>query len=142
MSAPRVLFRPSGAARMHRSILLVALVLLAAPAAQAQLPLAPPPRLAPPPLLYVKLAGPKGMKATFYHSAGPGQTFDAPLIIGLRPGYRYRLALSNLADFPGETFYPTLEARGSLILSDSLSHADFPAPLVFSNEDFARAADN
>lgn len=103
---------------------------------------APPPRFSPPSLLYVKISGPPGMKVTLYRGSPVGQTLEAPFVVGLRPGYRYRLAISDLPDFPGETFYPTLEARAGLILSDTLRHADFPAPLVFTDEDFFKASRN
>lgn len=109
-------------------------------------PFGPTPRVAAPmpalpPLQYVKLAGPKGMKVTFYRGLTP-QSFDAPLVIGVRPGYYYRFAISNLADYPGETFYPTLEVRGSLLLSEKLKTSDFPATLLFGTEDFLKASSN
>lgn len=125
-----------------RRFLLAALLLFAfAPALSAQTT-APPPRLAPPPLLYIKLAGPKGMRVKVYSGSLTPRTIETPAIIGLRPGYRSRIALSEIPGFPNETFHASLETVGSLILTDRLSHADFPAPLTLTLDDFNRAAEN
>ncbi|MCI0378438.1 MAG: DUF11 domain-containing protein [Gemmataceae bacterium] len=102
--------------------------------AQAQFPQAAP----LPPLLYVKLLGPKGMQVSVQSGNAPAQTFNAPCTFGLRPGYSYRLAVSGVPGFAGQVFYPTLEAHGSLFTSPTMRAADFPAALVFSVEDFAK----
>jgi uncharacterized repeat protein (TIGR01451 family) len=114
--------------------------------APAQLPPAlppPPPAVAPqatlPPLMFVRFAGPKGMKATFYRGAVKGQTVETPSVVGLRPGYTYRVALSDIPEFPGRVFFPSLEVRASLYLGNRTRNADFPATLVFGDDDFARA---
>jgi uncharacterized repeat protein (TIGR01451 family) len=91
--------------------------------------------------MYVRVAGPKGMKVTLYRGFDKGQTFDAPAVVGLRPGYTYRLALSDVPGFPAQVFFPSLEVRGSLLLSPKLRNADFPATLNFAEEDFARVLD-
>jgi len=109
---------------------------------QARVDAQTPPGPASPPLQYVKIAGPKGMKATFYRGSVTPQVFDTPVIVALRPGYYYRLALSNLEEFPRESFFATLEARGSLLLSGKLRNSDFPASLNFSDDDFRKAANN
>ena len=93
-----------------------------------------------PPLMYIRVAGPKGMKATFYRGGAKGETVDAPAIVGLRPGYSYRVALSNVPGYPGRVFYPSLEVRASLHLGGRLRNADFYAALNFSEEDLARVA--
>jgi uncharacterized repeat protein (TIGR01451 family) len=95
-----------------------------------------PPQVVPPPLLFVKFAGPAGMKVTFYRGAA-GQTAIAPFTVGLRPGFSYKVKLSDIPRFPDVTVYPTLEVRGTLILANKLRNADFPAALVFRDEDFA-----
>jgi hypothetical protein len=106
-------------------------------------PLAPPPVVAPqpmlPPLMFVRLAGPKGMKATFFRGGPKGQTVETPCVVGLRPGYTYRIALADVPAFPGRVFFPTLEVRASLMLESRLRNAQFPATLAFSDEDFERA---
>jgi uncharacterized repeat protein (TIGR01451 family) len=133
-----------------RSLLIGALLLLAVPAAgQTQtepLPFprtlsdAVPPPAQPllPPLLYVRVGGPAGMKVTVYRGGERGQTLPAPVKLGLRPGYSYRLALSEIPGFPLQAFYPTLEVRGTLLLSMKLRHSEFPAALNFTEEDFER----
>lgn len=111
-----------------------------AAALDAQVPRQPgmPPPQPEPPLLYVKLIGPSGMQVTFYRGTAKAQTFDAPATIGLRPGYSYRLAITGVAGFEKDAFYPTLEVHGSLLLGGKLRNADFPAALVFTAEDFAK----
>ncbi len=93
-----------------------------------------------PPLLYVKLLGPKGMQVTFFREDLQPHTFDVPCSVGLRPGYSVRLAISGIPGHPGAIFFPTLEVHGSLALANPLRSADFPAALVFTGEDFARSA--
>src|SRR5688500_2036191 len=109
----------------------------------AQLPIAPPsPQAAPlyqiPPLFHVKIVGPRGMQITVYRGGAPGLTFDTPCVIGFRPGFRYRLALTEVPAFPLDTFAPLLEVRGSLVLGPKLRAADFPATLTFTEEEFAK----
>lgn len=91
-----------------------------------------------PPLLYLRVDGPKGMKVTFHRTDGP-QTFDAPCVVGLRPGYGCRLELWNVEYFPNDKFFPALEVRGSLFLGPRLRNRDYPAGLVFTREDFEAA---
>src|SRR5579859_4180227 len=94
----------------------------------------PPPQL--PPLLFIKVEGPAGMKVTFFRGTAGGQTATVPFTVGLRPGYVYRLLVSDVPDHPGATFSPTLEVRGSLLLANRLRNAEFPAALIFREEDF------
>jgi uncharacterized repeat protein (TIGR01451 family) len=123
---------------------------LLASEAHAQMPpglpgaaVAPPPAAAPlatlPPPLFVRIAGPKGMKATFFRGGAQGQTIETPCVVGLRPGYTYRVALSDVPGFPAQVFFPSLQVRASLWLGNRLRNADFPATLIFSEEDLARA---
>lgn len=116
-------------------------LLLALSMTAASVPAQPP---APPkplsPLLYVKIMGPAGMKVTF-HPGTPGErTLDAPAIVGVRPGYIYRLALS-VPQMPDAKFYPSLEVRGALqtTLNQALRH---PVPVVFMDEEIRRVDRN
>src|SRR5438046_1174516 len=88
--------------------LFLVLVLRDAPA-RAQLPHRPMPPAQLPPLLFVKLIGPKGMQATFFRAGEPEKSVAAPCTIGIRPGYAVRMALSGMADDPNAVFFPTLE---------------------------------
>ena len=92
-----------------------------------------------PPLLFLRIAGPDGMKVTFYRGEPAGVTLNAPCVVGVRPGYTYRFEISNIPGFPGATFSPALEVYGSLALMSQLRNVDFPANLRFSAEDFTKA---
>lgn len=96
-------------------------------------PLVPPRAL--PPLMYVKFAGPAGMSVTLYKGGGAGQSFQAPCTVGLRPGYLYRVQLTNIPGYPGMSLFPTLDVRGSLQFANRLRNSDFPAALVFRDQD-------
>jgi uncharacterized repeat protein (TIGR01451 family) len=111
----------------------VVLLLPLAPAAGAQMVSLPIKGTSP--LLYVRFGGPPGLRTTFFQGRPRGRDFDTPVVVGLRPGYVYRLEVSGLPGRPGLTIYPTLEVRGSLTLPPRLAGASFPAPLVFAEAD-------
>ncbi len=94
----------------------------------------------PAPLMYVRFAGPKGTKITVYRGFDAGQTLELPCTLGFRPGYSYRLAVFDVPGFPGQVFCPSLEVRGTLALSPKMKHADFPAHINFSEDEFRRVA--
>jgi len=120
------------------------LFVLAIPSAsQAQFP-SQAPQLPPP--LYVRLAGPPGMKVTIYRGGPSGQSFDLPCVVGFRAGYRYRIELSGLpeklrpqasANATPITVCPTLDVLGSLRLTDGMRAHDYPATVLFTEEDLA-----
>jgi len=117
-------------------------LLLAAVAASAAAQVAAPPPLpgrGPAPLLFVRFSGPAGMRATFYQGRPVGRTFDAPAVVGLRPGYVYRVRLSDLPGLPGVSLYPTVEVRGCLALGPKASAASYPAPVVLTDADIQAA---
>jgi uncharacterized repeat protein (TIGR01451 family) len=105
----------------------------------AQVKPSPLPACGPSPLLFVRFLGPRGMKVALYPGAGPAREYAAPVSAGLRPGYIYRVKLSGLADHPAVALYPSLEVRGSLLLPPKLNAADFPAPVVFTDQDIHQA---
>lgn len=117
----------------------VACIGLTPPLAHGQfMPAAPPP--SPAPLMFVRFSGPKGAKLTLYRGIDAGKTFDLPTTVGFRPGYSYRLALSDMEGFKNLVFSPTLEVRGSLLLGPRLQNSDYPAHLHFSEDELQRAA--
>jgi uncharacterized repeat protein (TIGR01451 family) len=123
-------------------------VLLGGPEQWADSHRSPPaPRASgPAALLFVRVQGPAGLQATFFPSAGPSRTFDAPVAIGLRPGYIYRFQIAGLPRRPDHpdvvsSLFPTLEVRGTVALAPGLNAANFPVPLVFSADDIAHAQD-
>jgi uncharacterized repeat protein (TIGR01451 family) len=111
-------------------------VVLASLAALAAAPMvSAPPGRAGSPLLFVRFLGPPGLRATFYQGGPRGRAFDAPVVVGMRPGYLYRIQLSNMPRHPGISIFPTVEVRGSLCLPPRLSAASYPAPVVLTEED-------
>jgi uncharacterized repeat protein (TIGR01451 family) len=78
------------------------------------------------------------MQVTVFPGGPAGRSFPVPVTVGLRPGYIYRVELSDLPGLPGVTLYPTLEVRGTLQLPSTLRAADYPAPVTFSPEDIER----
>jgi uncharacterized repeat protein (TIGR01451 family) len=73
------------------------------------------------------------------HTGGPTRVFEAPVEVGLRPGYIYRVALSDLPDLPGVTLFPTLEVIGTLQLPPQIRAANYPVPIRFTLEDILHA---
>jgi uncharacterized repeat protein (TIGR01451 family) len=101
-------------------------------------PLPPLPGFGPSPLLHVRFVGPAGVRVTAYSGALPRE-FDAPVTIGLRPGYIYRFAIGRLPEQPDVTLYPTIEVRGTLQLPPKQRAADYPAPIVLTGDDIRQA---
>jgi uncharacterized repeat protein (TIGR01451 family) len=99
---------------------------------------APPPAHGPAPLLYVRFGGITAMQVRFYPGRPDGRDFAAPVTVGLRPGYLYRVGLGNLPGRPGVVLYPSLEVRGSLEAVTKLRPADHSAPVNITEEDVTR----
>ncbi len=91
-----------------------------------------------PPPLYLRINGMEGMRVTFYRGTGKPVTRIAPFRVAVRPGYVYRIKISNIAGHPGLEVYPTLEVRGSLRPDSKIKPSDHPATLTFTKEDFDR----
>jgi uncharacterized repeat protein (TIGR01451 family) len=103
-------------------------------------PLVPCPPLAPPaPVLAAKVLVPEGMTVTVYPGTKQAKIIPAGATVGFRPGYSYRLAISNIPGRPGETLYPVLEVRGSLIPRAKMNYMEFPTPVFISALDVQRA---
>jgi uncharacterized repeat protein (TIGR01451 family) len=98
-----------------------------------------PPADCPAPLLYVRFVLPDGGQVTFYQPAPAGSEFPAPVTVGLRPGYLYRVQLSHFREHPDLALFPSLEVRGTLHLPPNLRAADSPAPVVITDDDIALA---
>jgi uncharacterized repeat protein (TIGR01451 family) len=112
---------------------------LGAPAwLHAQVAAPPMPQLPPP--LYVRIAGPAGMKVTAYRGAAPPQTFTAPCTFAFRPGYRCRLQLGGIEGRPGISLFPSFDVIGSLRLPHGVRAADHPVTIAFSMDDLAAVA--
>jgi uncharacterized repeat protein (TIGR01451 family) len=88
--------------------------------------------------MYVRFTGPKGAKLTVYRGSDKGQTIELPATLGFRPGYAYRLAVSDMDAFPSQAFFPSLDVRGTLALVPKMRNADFPAHIHFTEDEFAK----
>jgi uncharacterized repeat protein (TIGR01451 family) len=100
----------------------------------------PCPPLGPPaPLLAMKVLAPDGVSVTLLPGTPAARTFPAPVTVGFRPGYAYRFALGNLPGRPGETLYPTLEVRGSIVPRPGMNYMDYFAPLLVTRGDIDKA---
>ncbi len=114
--------------RLLTALALAALVL---PARGQALPV---PR-GPSPLLYIRFHGTPGTRVAFYRDPAGPREFEVPVTVGVRPGYLYRVRISNIPGRPGVTLYPTVEVRGSLHLPPRQHAADHPAPFVLTDAD-------
>ena len=101
--------------------------------------LPPPPAHGPAALLYVRFAAPVGAQVTIYQGLPAGRELDLPVTVGLRPGYIYRVKLTDLPGHPGIALFPSLEVRGTLHLPSNLRPDDYPAPIVITEDDIALA---
>jgi len=108
----------------------------------AKVPLAiphpPVPLPLPAPLVAAKFLAPAGVRVTAFPGTRLSNMFDAPAVVGLRPGYVYRFELTNLPYFPGRSLYPEVEVRGTLVPRPGMKYMDYPIPLTFSPEDIER----
>src|SRR3954453_17357391 len=119
-----------------RPACLAALAALALSSAAIAQPCCPPlPGRGPSPLLYVRLAGPPGSRVTLFQGRAVPRSFPTPAVVGLRPGYSYRVMLSGYTHRPGLTLFPPLDVYDSLPLPPKLTAADHPATLTFDADD-------
>lgn len=97
------------------------------------------PELLPPaPLVAAKFITPDGVRVTAYPGTNMARSYNAPTVMGLRPGYVYRFELANLPYNPGKTLYPEVELRGVLVPRPGMKYMDYPIPLVFTLGDIER----
>jgi uncharacterized repeat protein (TIGR01451 family) len=119
-------------------LLLILLIPLCGPVF-AQQPPPPLPRSGPAPLLFVRFRGPQAMQATFFQGNPQGHSFDAPVTVGLRPGYSYRLRLSNLPKHADAALYPTVQVCGVPNLPPNAAVDAYPVNVVLSDDDIEQA---
>ena len=99
----------------------------------------PPPQCGPPPFLFVRFRGPQGMQATFYQGNPQGHSYDAPVAVGLRPGYSYRVRLGNLPKHADSALFPTVQVCGVLTLPPKANAADYPVNVTLTEADIEQA---
>jgi len=103
--------------------------------AVAQVRPLPLPGRGPSPLLFARLSGPAGSQVTLYQGRAAPRTFDAPAVVGLRPGYLYRYQISQMRDHPGLSLYPTIQVVGTLHMPPKCNVANFPATVHLTDAD-------
>jgi uncharacterized repeat protein (TIGR01451 family) len=108
-------------------------------AARADMQPRPLPMHGPAPLLFVRFNGVPGMRVTFFQGRAAPRELPAPAVVGMRPGYRYRVELSRLPEHPGVSLFPTLEVVGSLHLPARADARNFPAPVTLTTQDIETA---
>ncbi len=96
---------------------------------------AAPPHMPP---LFVRLAGPPGTRAVVYPGGQVSRPFEAPVTIGVRPGYIYRVQLTDIPEHPGLSLFPTIEVRGTLVPPPGLNPIPYAVPVVFTPTDINR----
>jgi len=94
----------------------------------------------PAPVLAAKIIAPPGVRVTLQPGTPLAKVFPAPVPVGFRPGYSYRIELAGLPGRPGTVLYPEIEVRGSLVPRPGMNYMDYPAAIVFSATDIERAA--
>ncbi len=92
----------------------------------------------PAPLVAAKFIVPKDVRVTAFPGSSASRMYDAPVVMGLRPGYAYRFELSNLPYHPNKSLYPEVEIRGTLVPRPGMKYMDYPIPLTFSEADIER----
>lgn len=93
----------------------------------------------PAPVLPAKIIAPPGVRVSVFPSSPLARMFETPSVFAFRPGYTYRLELSNLPLRPGAALYPEVEVRGTLVPRAGMRYMDYPIPLTFSASDIDRA---
>lgn len=97
-----------------------------------------PPYGPPAPVLAVRFLAPEGVRVQYL--PGEGSRYPLPSTVGMRPGYRYVAALSNLPGRnAGDAVYPVVEVFGSLVPRAGMNVMEYAAPAAFTRSDLERA---
>jgi uncharacterized repeat protein (TIGR01451 family) len=65
--------------------------------------------------------------------------YDAPMVVGLRPGYVFRFELTGLPYNARQSLYPEVELHGVLVPRPGMKYMDYPIPLFFTQTDIDQA---
>lgn len=93
----------------------------------------------PAPLVAGKFLLPAGVRVTAFPGSELARIYNAPVVLGLRPGYVFRFELTNLPYNQGKALYPEVELRGVLVPRPGMKYMDYPIPLAFTQDDIDRA---
>ncbi len=97
-----------------------------------------PPAGPPAPVLAMKAILPDGATITAQPGLPGARPFANGSVFGFRPGYFHKLKIDNIPDRPGESLYPSLEVRGSIVPRPGMRYMEYTAPLYFTKADFDR----
>ena len=92
----------------------------------------------PAPLVAGKFLLPQGVRVTAFPGSELARMFDAPMVVGLRPGYVFRFELTGLPYNARQSLYPEVELRGVLVPRAGMKYMDYPIPLAFTQADIER----
>ena len=114
----------------------IGLLSLVMTVAQPAAPAVPPPALPPAPFLFVKVGVPAGAKVVWQAMTDGATVVDGT--VGLRPGYPYRIQITDLPGAKGTAIYPSMEVRGTLVPRPGLDVSKHPVPINLSERDIER----
>jgi uncharacterized repeat protein (TIGR01451 family) len=93
----------------------------------------------PAPLVAGKFLLPQGVRVTALPGSELARMYDAPMVVGLRPGYVFRFELTGLPYHTRVSLYPEVELHGVLVPRPGMKYMDYPIPLYFTQADIDQA---
>lgn len=87
------------------------------------------PNIGQSPVLWLNFIAPEGVKTTIYPGNNRQISLPEKQMVGMRPGYVYRVKMNHIPGNPEAELYPTLEVRGSLQMPKVANPLNFPAPI-------------
>ncbi len=87
------------------------------------------PNIGQSPVLWLHFIAPEGIKTTIYPGNNRQVTLSEKQMVGMRPGYVYRVKMNHIPENLEAELYPTLEVRGSLQMPKVANPMNFPAPI-------------
>jgi hypothetical protein len=114
----------------------ISLLTLALTVGQPVVPAVPPPTLPPAPVLFVKFKVPGTAKVTYYPGLDTATATNEA--VALRPGYPFRLEVSDIPGHKNLKLYPSLEVRGTLVPRPGFEVWKHPVPLTLTERDIDR----
>ncbi len=98
-----------------------------------------PPSGPPAPVLAVQAVLADGMTVVPSPADPKAAAYPTGTVFGFRPGYRYHLKIDNLPGRPGESLYPVLEVRGSIVPRPGMRYMEYPASVTVTAADVEKA---
>lgn len=98
-----------------------------------------PPSGPPAPVLAVRAVLAEGMKINPTPADSKSPDYPTGTVFGFRPGYRYPLRIDNLPGREGESLFPVLEVRGSIVPRPGMKYMEYPATITLTAADVEKA---